>query len=410
MQTVPKDPQKNRKSPQKDYAVRPDLDEGSLETNTSLYFMLQRVGRRKDVLDVGCATGYFAKLMSSHDCNVAGLDSNAEAAEAAKSYCSRVFVADLDFTDLAEAVGGSTFDVIVFGDVLEHLRDPVRILNEARPLLRAGGYVVASIPNIAHGAIRLALLSGDFNYQDLGILDESHLRFFTLRTVDELFLKAGYEIANMDRTKLPLFQNSELVPNISRDDFTEEMIAQVAHDPESDTLQFVMQALPLTDDAKLRNITKRFISANTLLSDAQSRLNRQDILLGKVSAELEEARRILGLETGQALGAATPFNVEAAEASSREQAALRAEIARLTNEESQLQQRVLELQTAHEEILAERTGQIDDLQKGIAALTEDRDMWRDKVASELPLVRAESEEAQRQLEAAQAEIARLTNE
>ena len=393
MRTVPKAPKKNRKFPQKDYAVRPNLDEGSLETNTSLYLMLQRVGRRKDVLDVGCATGYFAKLMSSHDCNVAGLDSNAEAAEAAKSYCSRVFVADLNFTELADAVGGSSFDVIVFGDVLEHLRDPAHILDEARRLLRADGYVVASIPNIAHGAIRLALLSGDFNYQDLGVLDESHLRFFTVKTIDELFLEAGYEIAHIDRTKLPLFQDSELVPNVSRDDFTEEETARVERDPECDTLQFVVQAFPLTDEAKLRNITKRFISTNTLLFGAQRRLDRQEVLLEKVSAEVREA----------------PFNIEAAETSAREQAVLKAEIARLTGKESELQQRVLELHAAHEEALAERTGQLGELQKEIAALTEDRDMWRDKVASDLPLVKGESEEAKRQLELTQAEIARLTD-
>src|ERR1700688_1269750 len=369
----------------KDYtAGRHDIDERSLEKNSSLYLMLERVGRRKDVLDVGCATGYLAKLMSSHDCSVTGIDVNADSAEAAKTYCSRVFVADLDFTGLAEAVEGKSFDVIVFGDVLEHLRYPVRILDEARTLLRADGYVVASIPNIAHGAIRLALLRGDFDYQELGILDETHLRFFTLKTVEELFLEAGYEIKQVDRTKLALFEGSELtelVPNISRDEFSEETIAQVQRDPEFDTLQFVVQAFPLTDEAKLRTITKQFIRANTELSNAKRIIDRQNLQLATQT-----------------------------EISSREPAA-QAEIARLTALESELQQRAIASDTARTEAVAERdrllsslqdvSAQLGDLRSELQAratereaLAAGRDLWRGKVSSELP--------------AAQAEIARLT--
>ena len=340
--------------------------------------MLQRVGRRKDVLDVGCATGYFAKLMSSHDCSVTGIDINVDSVEAAKKYCSRVFVADLDFTGLAEAVQGNSFDVIVFGDVLEHLRYPVRILDEARTLLRADGYVVASIPNIAHGAIRLALLRGDFDYQEFGILDETHLRFFTLKTVEELFLEAGYEIKQIDRTKLELFESSELtelVPNISRDEFSEETIAQVQRDPEFDTLQFVVQAFPMTDEAKLRTITKRFIGLNTELSNSKSAIARQSLQLAAARTEI----------------------------SSREPAA-QAELAHLTALASDLQQRVVASDTARTEAVTERdrlSGQLGDLRSELQqraaereALAADRDMWRGKASSELP--------------AAQAEIARLT--
>ena len=71
---------------------------------------------------------------------------------------------------------------------------------------------MASIPNISHGAIRLALLSGRFDYQELGILDDSHLRFFTAKTIDELFLTAGFRIETVERVTLPLFAESDLVP------------------------------------------------------------------------------------------------------------------------------------------------------------------------------------------------------
>jgi len=70
---------------------------------------------------------------------------------------------------------------------LEHLRNPWRVLEETQQLLKSEGYIVVSIPNIAHGAIRLALLQGRFEYTELGILDNTHLRFFTRKTVEQLF-------------------------------------------------------------------------------------------------------------------------------------------------------------------------------------------------------------------------------
>ena len=76
------------------------------------------------------------------------------------------------------------------GDVLEHLKDPWAILGNIKENLKPDGYVVASIPNIAHGAIRLALLEGRFDYTSLGILDDTHLRFFTRESIFELFRKS----------------------------------------------------------------------------------------------------------------------------------------------------------------------------------------------------------------------------
>ena len=263
----------------KDYtAGLGDIEESSLDQNSSLYFMLQRVGRRKDVLDIGCSSGYFAKLLSGHDCNVTGIDVNPDVTEKAAKYCTKVHTADLDFTPLAEVVEGKTFDVIVFGDILEHLRNPAAVLDEARRLLRPDGYVVASIPNIAHGAIRLALLKGNFDYQEMGILDETHLRFFTLKTTEELFVEAGYEIRTIDRTKVDVFDNASegsAVPAISRDEFPEATVEQILSDPESSTLQYVVQAYPLTDEAKLLAITKQYIKVNTELSRAQRLIERQ---------------------------------------------------------------------------------------------------------------------------------------
>src|SRR5579863_7472181 len=232
--------------PRKNYPKHTEFTLAPLEANTSYAHILDMVGERKKVFDVGCGNGYLASLFVKRECDVVGLDINPIAAEEARKYCTSVIVADLDESLLPELLEGREFDAIVFADVLEHLHEPTRTLDESRSLLSERGYVVASIPNVSHGAIRLALLSGRFDYQELGILDDSHLRFFTSKTVDELFLTAGFRVESVERVTLPLFAESELVPDLDPRDFDERAIAEIRADPDSETLQFIVKALPLS--------------------------------------------------------------------------------------------------------------------------------------------------------------------
>jgi 2-polyprenyl-3-methyl-5-hydroxy-6-metoxy-1,4-benzoquinol methylase len=103
-------------------------------------------------------------------------------------------------------VGEGPFDVIVYGDVLEHLVDPLRILVELDRSLAPGGFVILSVPNIAHLWIRLLLLFGRFDYLDRGILDHSHLRFFTERSLRAMLADAGLLIERFTATPAPLYQ------------------------------------------------------------------------------------------------------------------------------------------------------------------------------------------------------------
>ncbi|MBV8812366.1 MAG: class I SAM-dependent methyltransferase, partial [Acidobacteriaceae bacterium] len=188
----------------KDYPLHTDIEERSLEKAPNLAQQIELIGEHRRVLDVGCASGYLAKLLVAHGCEVVGIEMNPAAAELAKEHCARVVVADLDATSMVEAVSGAKFDVIVFGDILEHVQEPRRLLEESHGLLNADGFVVASIPNVAHAAVRLSLLHGRFDYQELGILDETHLHFFTRKSIDELFLTAGFRIDRLERNTVPL--------------------------------------------------------------------------------------------------------------------------------------------------------------------------------------------------------------
>jgi 2-polyprenyl-3-methyl-5-hydroxy-6-metoxy-1,4-benzoquinol methylase len=275
----------------KDYSesYRTGMDEASLDANTSLAKMLAMVGRDKVTLDVGCAGGYFARLMADRGCDVTGLDINSAAVEQARRFYSRVLVADIDAVPLPEAVEGARFDVVVFGDVLEHLRNPVRILDETRQILNKSGYVVASIPNIAHGAVRLALLKGSFEYGEVGLLDDSHVRFFTARSVEELFAEAGYRIDQIERTSVPVFSGSNLVPKVDRAAFPDAVISEIEADPESETLQFIIKAKPLSDKTKTRTLVKQLAAAHADLKTLGATLQRHESEKRALQAEVEAA-------------------------------------------------------------------------------------------------------------------------
>ena len=235
---------------QKSYHLISNISENDLDDNNSLKKMLRLVGNNKRVIDFGCAVGDFAQMLTAKGCQVTGVEVNAKAAKVAEQYCEQVIVVDLDFVSLAEILPQQAFDVVVFGDVLEHLRDPWKVLEETRQLLKPEGYVVASIPNIAHGAIRLALLQGRFEYMTQGILDNTHLRFFTRKTVEELFARSGYFVNQIERTKIPVLSMSNLIPNIRKESFDIRILQEIEQDEDADTLQFIVKAFPLSLEGK----------------------------------------------------------------------------------------------------------------------------------------------------------------
>lgn len=166
--------------------------------------LVAKVPEGTRVLDLGCSVGQLARHLVDKGCTVVGVELDPAAAEQARRWCAEVHPADLDLVELGGLLGDDRFDVIVAADVLEHLRDPARLLREALPLLAPGGVVVTTVPNIAHGSARLALLTGRFEYADLGIMDRTHLRFFTRATLTDLFRVTGYEVTSIDPLELPV--------------------------------------------------------------------------------------------------------------------------------------------------------------------------------------------------------------
>ena len=160
--------------------------------------LLALVGSGKRVLDVGCSSGYLARPLVARGCTVVGLELDPTAAALARDVCEDVLVGDVETMELPFEPG--SFDVVLCGDLIEHLRDPEAFLARVRPFLRADGRVVLSTPNVANWAMRLGLLAGRWRYTERGILDRTHTHLFTRSTLVETLERAGYRVVELDFT------------------------------------------------------------------------------------------------------------------------------------------------------------------------------------------------------------------
>ena len=154
------------------------------------------------VLDLGCGSGHVAAELRKHGHVVVGVDAAPESGTAAR--LDRLVVADLDAGLPAEASAEGPFDVVVAADVLEHLRAPDRLLRELHAVCKPDAVLIASIPNIGHWYPRLRIGLGRFDYDHRGILDATHMRFFTWRSFVRLAYRAGWLAERRSATGLPL--------------------------------------------------------------------------------------------------------------------------------------------------------------------------------------------------------------
>lgn len=261
-------------------------------------------GRGKRVLDLGCATGSLARLLSSWGCTVVGVELDPEAAKLAERWCELVVVGDLDHLDLGLTFENRQFDVVVAGDVLEHLRDPGRVLDQIRELIAPGGHLALSVPNVAHGSVRLALLHGDFPYSDTGLLDRTHLQFLTRTTLIELLMDHGFAVAYLDETRLPVADSEVPFPD---DALTGAVSGWLAVDADADVYQFVAIAVPGTEEALdvLPRLTRRLDEelrrSRVNASQWERRALSADQRVEELTAEAVEAARARDDEVEQRL-------------------------------------------------------------------------------------------------------------
>ena len=171
--------------------------------HSSHYYFPKYIGRNQDVLDLGCGEGFFAEQIADKDNRVVGVDiiENPQNADFLKAYIH----ADLScgLADVLEHLQEQKFDRVLLQDIIEHLPKPERLLQDCQQVLKSNGQLLISVPNVANFTIRLSLLLGRFNYTERGILDKTHVRFFTLSTARRLLEENGYEIVHQQATIIP---------------------------------------------------------------------------------------------------------------------------------------------------------------------------------------------------------------
>lgn len=188
------------------------------------------------LVEVGCSSGALAREYRrlNPNCRYLGIEIDSGYAELASHHCDEVLVGDIETLLKQPPADFAAADCWVFGDALEHLRDPWRLLAEIRRL-SPRATIVACIPNAQHWSVQARLACGQFRYEDAGLLDRTHLRWFTRTTMIELFHGAGYRLV-AGRPRIFAEPQRELALALIR-----QLAAACGSDPD----QAVADALPM---------------------------------------------------------------------------------------------------------------------------------------------------------------------
>lgn len=170
--------------------------------HSSHRWLLQKVGRHPTyLLEVGTWNGFLGQKLRELGHRVVGLEKDTLQAAAARPFYQELLVADLE---ALPPLPGAPFPLILCGDVLEHTREPEKVLAHLLTALEPGGRILVTVPNVAFVSLRLALLFGHFTYRQRGILDRTHLRFFTKASLLRLLHQQGLEVLQLRGLPPPL--------------------------------------------------------------------------------------------------------------------------------------------------------------------------------------------------------------
>lgn len=219
------------------------LREVASHGSDSLDKVIQRIAPGSTVLDLGCGPGVLGARLTQRRCVVDGLEANGEAVALGAAHYRKMVVADLESQPLAAHFPGARYDYIVCADVLEHLRDPQKLVAQLPALLSPSGRILLSIPNIGYAGVVGALINGEFEYRSEGLLDDTHLRFFTRKSLMAFIARCELDVVHVDTVGMPLDQSEfrdsrvdSLPPAVSR-----TLLAM----PDALTYQFIVETAPV---------------------------------------------------------------------------------------------------------------------------------------------------------------------
>ena len=237
-----------------------------IEEYTPFWYVTKNIKVNQKVLDVGCATGYLgAYLKKKLDVDIVGIDNQDYHLEKAKEQNIYSDLVKLDLNSFSNELDNYTsyFDRIVICDVLEHLIDPMAVLKRLSKFLKSDGEFLIDIPNISHASIKYNLLMNNFNYTSIGLLDETHIRFFTLNSIINKLSENNFLIKNIEYTFTAPGQNT--VQHVDHAKFPKEIIDYIENDVESAIFQIFI--VFKKSDLDLDSILKHNISFKEIKKD-----------------------------------------------------------------------------------------------------------------------------------------------
>jgi SAM-dependent methyltransferase len=272
-----------------DYPFDPDAPNN---TAASIYRIARAGGPA--VLDIGSGPAIVSRALASADGKkVTCVDLDAAALEAAEEAGLETHVVDLGSPRWHEPLDGRTYDVVILADVLEHLRDPERVLRDLRErrLVADDGMLVISIPNAAHEAVLAELLLGDFRYTETGLLDSTHIRWYTLTSISRLLASCGYLVVETHRTLRTLEQTPTGFRSLQLEGASRQLLASLGE--EARTYQYILRVAPSDAGPQLAVLHERLDEAAQRLKAESDRRCGVERKLADAEARLEQLRVLI---------------------------------------------------------------------------------------------------------------------
>ncbi len=208
-----------------------------IDTYTSRCMIFRQVPAGSKVLEIGCGSGRLANLLTiKKKCRVYCVEKDPALAAIGKNKCAEIHNIDIETTALP--YGHGAFDCIILGNVLEHMKEPSKVLIYLRNYLSKDGFLIYSLPNIVNWHSRLTIFSGKFEYAESGVFDKTHLRFYNLNSAKKLAIDSGYRIVRLEVTPSIYLYKEKLnflwfgIAVLWKNLFADEFIIQAVRDYE----------------------------------------------------------------------------------------------------------------------------------------------------------------------------------
>ena len=255
--------------------------------------LLARVPKNSTVLELGCATGYMTKYMKENlECAVDVVEIDRESLAIASAYAEDSFEGDLEQTAWFEHYQEKRYDCVLIANVLEHIRNPLEVLQKARTLLKPSGKLLIAVPNVAHSDVILNLLHDDWHYTELGLLDNTHVYFYGRDNVIAMLEAAGFSVKEEDDVYLSMLETEQMPPI---DGVPDAVVEYLRARPRGDVYQFVFEAVTGTVQQMhvVENKGERLMSQQDYIRQMEDEIEKKqkyiDQLEKKAAAFHEEA-------------------------------------------------------------------------------------------------------------------------